>query len=142
MSDTLRYYMKDTAAAKSLLYRRLRALSNYENAEKALDKARAKNKDVQQVRNRLLRSPGSDCPGYPGIRGYLKRQGTRVAIRHSKYPSVKKNFFLLFIFLFKFFYVLKIRTAVFLIHLCVFMDTAISILFHCLAIYYNCKWLI
>jgi len=32
----------------------------------------------------------SDCPGYPGIRGYPKRQGTRVAIQRSEYPSVKK----------------------------------------------------
>jgi len=51
LSDTLRYYMRDTAAAKNLLYRRLRALSNYEAAEKTLDKARAKNKDVQQAQD-------------------------------------------------------------------------------------------
>jgi sorting nexin-5/6/32 len=47
LSDTLRYYMRDSAAAKNLLYRRLRALANYEAATKNLDKARAKNKDVQ-----------------------------------------------------------------------------------------------
>jgi sorting nexin-5/6/32 len=46
LSDTLRYYMRDSAAAKNLLYRRLRALANYETATKNLDKARAKNKDV------------------------------------------------------------------------------------------------
>ncbi|KAI0220429.1 Sorting nexin-6 [Lamellibrachia satsuma] len=46
LSDTLRYYMRDSAAAKNLLYRRLRSLSNYEAANKALDKARAKNKDI------------------------------------------------------------------------------------------------
>ena len=50
LSDTLRYYMRDSAAAKNLLYRRLRSLSNYENANKALDKARSKNKDVSIVR--------------------------------------------------------------------------------------------
>ena len=49
MSDTLRYYMRDSNAAKNLLYRRLRALADYENANKALDKARSKNKDVQAV---------------------------------------------------------------------------------------------
>lgn len=49
LSDTLRYYMRDTTAAKNLLYRRLRALANHEAAVKQLDKARSKNKDVQAV---------------------------------------------------------------------------------------------
>lgn len=47
LSDLLRYYMRDTAAAKDLLYRRMRSLVNYQNANKALEKARAKNKEVQ-----------------------------------------------------------------------------------------------
>ncbi|XP_013414079.1 sorting nexin-6 [Lingula anatina] len=46
LSDTLRYYMRDSSAGKDLLYRRLRSLADYENANKALDKARSKNKDV------------------------------------------------------------------------------------------------
>nr|CAG4643186.1 EOG090X05NC [Ilyocryptus agilis] len=46
LSDTLRYYMRDTTAAKNLLYRRLRCLADYEAANRALEKARAKNKDV------------------------------------------------------------------------------------------------
>nr|CAG4638430.1 EOG090X05NC [Cyclestheria hislopi] len=46
LSDTLRYYMRDTTAAKKLLYRRLRCLADYEGANRALEKARAKNKDV------------------------------------------------------------------------------------------------
>lgn len=46
LSDTLRYYMVDAAAAKNLLYRRLRRLANYETANRNLEKARAKNKDV------------------------------------------------------------------------------------------------
>ena len=41
--------MRDSSAAKNLLYRRLRSLSNYEAANKNLDKARAKNKDVTSV---------------------------------------------------------------------------------------------
>ena len=49
LSDTLRYYQRDSNAAKNLLYRRLRALANYEYANKALDKARAKNKEVPAV---------------------------------------------------------------------------------------------
>ena len=39
--------MKDTAAAKDLLYRRLRSLANYEAANRNLDKARFKNREVQ-----------------------------------------------------------------------------------------------
>jgi sorting nexin-5/6/32 len=46
LSDTLRYYMRDSSAAKNLLYRRRRCLANYETANKNLDKARAKNRDV------------------------------------------------------------------------------------------------
>uniref|UniRef100_A0A6I8NM48 Sorting nexin 32 n=1 Tax=Ornithorhynchus anatinus TaxID=9258 RepID=A0A6I8NM48_ORNAN len=47
LSDMLRYYMRDSQAAKDLLYRRLRALADYENANKALDKARMRNREVQ-----------------------------------------------------------------------------------------------
>lgn len=49
LSDTLRYYMRDTAAGKRLLIRRLKALHTYETANRALEKARAKNKDVHAV---------------------------------------------------------------------------------------------
>lgn len=45
-SDLLRYYVRDTEAAKNLLYRRTRCLADYENANKALDKARVKGKEV------------------------------------------------------------------------------------------------
>ncbi len=46
LSDTLRYHMRDTTAAKDLLFRRLRCLADYESANKTLEKARARNKDV------------------------------------------------------------------------------------------------
>ena len=48
-SDLLRYYVRDTDAAKNLLYRRARCLADYENANKALDKARVKGKEVAAV---------------------------------------------------------------------------------------------
>ena len=48
-ADLLRYYIRDTDAAKNLLYRRARCLADYENTNKALDKARLKNKDVAAV---------------------------------------------------------------------------------------------
>lgn len=54
LSDTLRYYMRDSEAAKDLLYRRTRALVDYETANKNLEKARTKNKDVPQVCEKYL----------------------------------------------------------------------------------------
>lgn len=47
--DTLRYYQRDSNAAKALLVRRLRCLATYEAANRNLEKARAKNKDVHAV---------------------------------------------------------------------------------------------
>ncbi|VDD81191.1 unnamed protein product [Mesocestoides corti] len=46
LSDTLAYYSAESAAAKDLLYRRSRALADYHAANKALDKARAKQRDI------------------------------------------------------------------------------------------------
>uniref|UniRef100_S4RX74 Sorting nexin n=1 Tax=Petromyzon marinus TaxID=7757 RepID=S4RX74_PETMA len=49
LTDLLRYYVRETQAAKDLLYRRARSLVDAENTGRALDKARAKGKDVQQA---------------------------------------------------------------------------------------------
>ncbi|KAL4640793.1 sorting nexin-5 [Arapaima gigas] len=49
LTELLRYYMRDIQAAKDLLYRRARGLADYENSNKALDKARLKSKDVAQA---------------------------------------------------------------------------------------------
>uniref|UniRef100_A0A671KKD2 Sorting nexin n=1 Tax=Sinocyclocheilus anshuiensis TaxID=1608454 RepID=A0A671KKD2_9TELE len=49
LTELLRYYTRDIQAAKDLLYRRARALADYENSNKALDKARLKGKDVAQA---------------------------------------------------------------------------------------------
>lgn len=46
LSDTLRYYMRDSHAAKALLGRRLKCLATYEAANRALERARHKNKDI------------------------------------------------------------------------------------------------
>lgn len=51
LSDLYRYYMRDTAAAKELLNRRLRCLANYEAANRNLERARARNRDVYQAEN-------------------------------------------------------------------------------------------
>lgn len=44
--------MRDTSAAKDLLYRRIRCLADYENANKNLEKARARNIDVPEAENK------------------------------------------------------------------------------------------
>ncbi|KAK6489191.1 sorting nexin-5-like isoform X1 [Huso huso] len=49
LTELLRYYMRDIQAAKDLLYRRARALADYENSNKALEKAQLKSKEVQQA---------------------------------------------------------------------------------------------
>ncbi|XP_058456428.1 sorting nexin-32 isoform X1 [Malaya genurostris] len=46
LGDTLRYYQRDSDAAKALLVRRLRCLAAYEAANRNLEKARSKNKDI------------------------------------------------------------------------------------------------
>ncbi|KAF5308646.1 hypothetical protein FQR65_LT06107 [Abscondita terminalis] len=46
LADSLKYYMRDSQAAKALLVRRLRCLANYEGANRTLEKARSKNKDI------------------------------------------------------------------------------------------------
>lgn len=52
--DTLKYYQRDSDAAKALLVRRLRCLATYEGANRNLEKARQKNKDVHAVSYPLL----------------------------------------------------------------------------------------
>lgn len=49
LGDTLRYYQRDSNAAKALLIRRLRCLAAYEAANRNLEKARTKNKDIAAV---------------------------------------------------------------------------------------------
>ena len=49
LSDLLRYYQRDATAVKALLVRRLRCLADYEQANTALVRARAKNRDVNVV---------------------------------------------------------------------------------------------
>jgi sorting nexin-5/6/32 len=49
LSDTLRYYSRDSKAALDLLYRRSRRLADFETENKNLDKARLKHKDEKQA---------------------------------------------------------------------------------------------
>ena len=54
LTDLLRYYERDTQAALDLLYRRLRSLVDLTNTTRALDKAKAKGKDVATVRPYII----------------------------------------------------------------------------------------
>lgn len=49
LADTLRYYQRDSNAARSLLVRRLKCLAQYEAANRNLERVRAKNKDANVV---------------------------------------------------------------------------------------------
>ena len=49
LSDSLRYYVRDTEAGKTLLYKRFRSLADLNEANKKVERARAKGRDVPQV---------------------------------------------------------------------------------------------
>uniref|UniRef100_A0A5S6QV09 Sorting nexin n=1 Tax=Trichuris muris TaxID=70415 RepID=A0A5S6QV09_TRIMR len=49
LSDTFRYTVRDTQAAKDLLYRRLRCLANLETAGRNLERARMKNREIPKA---------------------------------------------------------------------------------------------
>ncbi|XP_045160858.1 sorting nexin-6-like [Mercenaria mercenaria] len=86
LSDTLRYYMRDSEAAKDLLYRRSRALADYETANKTLEKARTKNKDVPQAE----KNQQSCCEKFEKISEVAKKELTEFKQRRIAY--FKKNF--------------------------------------------------
>lgn len=48
-ADTLSYFARESQAGKDLLYRRIRCLANYEAANKNLERARGKNRDIQKA---------------------------------------------------------------------------------------------
>ncbi|XP_056616597.1 sorting nexin-5 [Triplophysa dalaica] len=56
LTELLRYYTRDIQAAKDLLYRRARALADYENCNKALDRARLRGKDIPQAEENQKKS--------------------------------------------------------------------------------------
>ncbi|PAV91783.1 hypothetical protein WR25_24326 [Diploscapter pachys] len=52
--DTLSYFSRETQAAKDLLYRRMRCLANFEAANKNLERARGKNREIQDLNKRRI----------------------------------------------------------------------------------------
>ena len=49
LSDTLRYYVRDSKAALDLLFRRQKKMADFEAENKNLEKARQKHKDEKQA---------------------------------------------------------------------------------------------
>ncbi|XP_023652025.1 sorting nexin-5 [Paramormyrops kingsleyae] len=98
LTELLRYYMRDIQAAKDLLYRRARALADYENSNKALDKARLKSKDVVQAQehqeqclqkfNKLSESGKKELTSFKGRRVVAFRKNliemAELEIKHAK----------------------------------------------------------
>ncbi|XP_012580938.1 PREDICTED: sorting nexin-32 isoform X1 [Condylura cristata] len=85
LSDMLRYYMRDSQAAKDLLYRRLRALADYENANKALDKARARNREVRSAESHQQLC----CERFERLSGSAKQE--LMDFKSRRVSSFRKN---------------------------------------------------
>ncbi|KAK6107753.1 Sorting nexin-6 N-terminally processed [Brugia pahangi] len=85
LGDTLQYYMKDTDAAKDLLYRRMRCLANYEGANKTLERARGRNKDIP----RAEAEQSEACKKFEDISEVAK--GELLDLKKRRLTAFKKN---------------------------------------------------
>uniref|UniRef100_A0A8C5MFM7 Sorting nexin n=1 Tax=Leptobrachium leishanense TaxID=445787 RepID=A0A8C5MFM7_9ANUR len=98
LSELLRYYVLNIEAAKDLLYRRTKSLVDYENSNKALDKARLKSKEVKQAElhqqaccqkfEKLSESAKQELTGFKRRRVSAFRKNlvemTELEIKHAK----------------------------------------------------------
>lgn len=98
MTDTLVYYQRETQAAKDLCLRRARALRDFEEANKDLERARAKNKDIHQAEinreecqkrfEKLSALAKSELHDYRGRRVVAFRKGlvelAELELKHAK----------------------------------------------------------
>ncbi|EFP00633.1 CRE-SNX-6 protein [Caenorhabditis remanei] len=85
LSDTLNYFTRDTQAAKDLLYRRMRCLANYEAANKNLERARAKNREIQKAEAEQAEA----CKKFEEITGLAKTELKDLKVRRVQ--AFKKN---------------------------------------------------
>uniref|UniRef100_A0A0N4ZE26 PX domain-containing protein n=1 Tax=Parastrongyloides trichosuri TaxID=131310 RepID=A0A0N4ZE26_PARTI len=84
-ADTLRYFCRESQAAKDLLYRRTRCLANYEASNKNLERARARNKDIP----RAEREQAECCKKFEELSEVAKKELQELKIRKVK--SFKRN---------------------------------------------------
>jgi len=85
LGDTLRYYQRDSHAAKALLIRRLRCLAAYEAANRNLEKARLKNKDVHAAEA----AQTAACEKFESMSGRAKQE--LVSFRARRVNAFKKS---------------------------------------------------
>ncbi|CAI5450950.1 unnamed protein product [Caenorhabditis angaria] len=85
LSDTLQYFARDTQAAKDLLYRRIRCLANYEAANKNLERARAKNREIQKAEV----EQADACKEFEEISGVSKTE--LKDLKNRRVQAFKKN---------------------------------------------------
>uniref|UniRef100_A0AC34PU78 PX domain-containing protein n=1 Tax=Panagrolaimus sp. JU765 TaxID=591449 RepID=A0AC34PU78_9BILA len=84
-ADTLRYFTRETGAAKSLLYRRMRCLANYEASNKNLERARARNKDIPKAETEQKEA----CDKFEEITQLSKKE--LVELKKRRVEAFKKN---------------------------------------------------
>jgi len=84
-ADTLRYFTRETDAAKGLLYRRMRCLANYEAANKNLERARARNREIQKAENDQKEA----CDKFEDITQLSKKE--LVELKKRRVDAFKKN---------------------------------------------------
>lgn len=110
-ADTFRYFMRESEAGKDLLYRRLRCLANYEAANKSLERARGKNKEIAKAEAEQQLA----CKKFEEITKIAKNElqdlkkrrvdafkknlndFVDLEIKHSKVSAKVHNFFLTFV---------------------------------------------
>ncbi|CBW44402.1 PX domain-containing protein [Caenorhabditis elegans] len=85
LGDTLHYFARDTQAAKDLLYRRMRCLANYEAANKNLERARAKNREIPKAEAEQSEA----CKKFEEITGLSKNELKELKTRRVQ--AFKKN---------------------------------------------------
>lgn len=86
LSDTFRYYKRDTAAAQDLLSRRLRYHNEYEKANKALDAARSRNRQLQYAD--VIQKQA--CENFQSISKLARQELTDY--KQRRVAAFKKNF--------------------------------------------------
>lgn len=85
LTDTLDYFQRDTNAAKDLLYRRMRCLANYEAANKNLERARGRNKDIPKAENEQMTA----CTKFEDISALAKTELKE--LKRRRIMAFKKN---------------------------------------------------
>jgi len=84
-ADTLRYFTRESQAGKDLLYRRMRCLANYEAANKNLERARAKNREIPKAEAEQAEA----CKKFEEIS--LSAKSELIDLKKRRVETFKKN---------------------------------------------------